>query len=244
MTFRETIRKSAEGEATWIRRPGGKSEYAHVKIRILPLPRGEGFKLKPVREELFPAKYLPGVEEGLASALASGPAGRYEVTDIQAEVTNGSYHEVDSSTFAFAQATEEAVRKALQLAESYLLEPVLNVTVEVPEEFTGSVIGELNARGARITSMDVARGTGARRITIVASVPERTMHEYNEWLAQITQERGAFASDSAGYDELPWSVARQMRYCVSCERKVLPVSPALCPDCGSALGQGDDFAAV
>src|SRR5262245_52570521 len=117
LLFKETIDRAAEGEVKYIRHLGGKNEYGHVKIRLTPFDRGSGVSLLPINATFSPAEYFPGVEQGLMGAVATGPAGRYEVTDLQAEVIDGSYHEVDSCIRAFAEATEEAVRKALQAAE-------------------------------------------------------------------------------------------------------------------------------
>jgi elongation factor G len=240
--FKESIDKPAEAEAKYVKQLGPRHEYAHVKIRVTPLPRGAGIQLLPVSEKFFPAEYFPGVERGLMSALASGPAGRYEVTDVKAEVSNGSYHEVDSSISAFAQAAEEAAGKALRQAEPFLLEPMVSVNIEAPEEFVGSVIGDINGREGWITAMDTAHKPNHTMVS--ALVPERTLADYPEQLRLATRGRAALSTQPGGFERLPNLVVRQMRYCPGCERKVLLRSSSICPDCGSALGSGDDFASA
>jgi translation elongation factor EF-G len=242
--FRETIRKAAEAEGKWIHHVGGKSEYGHVRIRIEPLLRGAGIQLVPMEEKYFPAEYFPGVAQGLMSALASGVLARYEVTDVLARVINGSYHDVDSCIYAFAQATEEAVTKALRVAEPYLLEPVISVKLTLPDEFMGSVIGEMNSREGRIESIEPG-GAAQQEVTVLAKVPERTMAGFERTLAELSQGRAELSTSSGGYQELRESIARLLLYCPGCERKVLPLSEApICPDCDQILGSGDDYDSV
>ena len=244
MLFRETIRKASEAEGKWIRDFGGHWQYGHVRIRIEPLLRGAGIQLVPIEEKFFPAEYFPGVAQGLMSALASGVLARYEVTDVLARVTNGSYHEVDSCVHAFAQATEEAVIKALLAAEPCLLEPVGSVKVTAPEEFVGAVIGEINGREGRIEGMEHS-GAKKQDVTVVARIPERTLSGFERMLVESTQGRADFSTSPGGYQELRESIARLLSYCSGCERKVLPLGEApICPDCNQILGAGDDYDAV
>ncbi len=241
MLFRETIRKAAEAEGKWTRDFGGHWQYGHVRIRIEPLLRGAGIQLVPIEEKFFPAEYFPGVAQGLMSALASGVVARYEVTDVLARITNGSYHEVDSCVHAFAQATEEAVTKALLAAEPCLLEAVVSVKVTVPEEFMGTVIGEINKLEGRIESMEHG-GAKKQEMTVLALAPERTMTGFEGTLAKLTQGRAEFSTSPGGYQELRESIARLLRYCRGCERKVLPLSEdPICPDCDQILGPDDDY---
>lgn len=158
-------------------------------------------------------------------------------------------HEVDSCIHAFAEATEEAVHQALGAAEPYLLEPWLKMSMEVPEEFVGALIGDLNSRRSRILTMDRAETPG--RTLIAAEVPEVELKSYaaksfEAWtgLFLAGPKRLNVSGVPAGYDRLPRSIADQMRYCASCERKMLPVVASTCPDCGHALGSDDDFTIV
>src|SRR6476646_6098731 len=162
MILRETIRKTAEDEGKWVRVDKEPTEYAHVDVRIEPLPRGSGIKLDPAPPKgCLPDQFIPGVEEGLLAALASGAIARCEVTDLLAMVTNGSYHEQDSSLQAVEKAAENALRKAIQAADPFVLEPLLHATINVPEEFAGATIGLINRCEGEILEMAV--GDGGKR---------------------------------------------------------------------------------
>jgi elongation factor G len=240
VNFRETIRKPAEGESKWVRDLGGKWEYAHVRIRLEPSPRGSGIELARIDERFFPTEYFPGVEQGLMSALASGGGARYEVTDLLATVTGGSYHDVDSCIHAFAQATEKAVRSALQQTELYLLEPIVRAEISVPEEFAGTTLGEINSHRGRIEDIVWMKGSQ----TILAAIPEIELAELESALATMGS-RVRCSRLATAFDELPRSIAARMRFCPGCERRVLPRGEAAtCPDCGSSLDSGADYSAV
>ena len=243
LLLRETIRKSAQAESKWIRAKGESPEYAHVQVRVTPLPRGSGIKLEtaPPRGH-FPEQFIPSVEQGFLAALAAGVVARYEVTDLRAEVTTGSYHEQDSNSRAFEKAAEDALRKAIQAAEPFLLEPVLRVLVTVPEEFMGVVIGSINANEGLVTGL-VAGPAGSQ--TITALIPERVFPGFEGALTPDTQRRASVSSSPGGYQELRLALAQRLRYCSGCERKVLPRSEgSACPDCGASLGSDDYYNAV
>jgi len=241
MLLRETIRKPAEGEGKWIRVRG---EYAHVQVRIEPLPRGSGIQVEPIpHEDFFPARFFESVEQGLLGALASGVVARCEVTDLRALVFNGSYHEQDSSCQAFEKAAEEALRKAIHAADPFVLEPVLRVLVTVPEEFMGSAIGLINSSEGAILGIEAGDTEG--RQTIVSHVPERQFNDLDRELSLSTQKRALVSFTSDGYQELRPALASLLRYCAGCERKVLPkIDSSACPDCGASLGSDDYYNAV
>jgi elongation factor G len=240
--FKETIAKPAEAEAKHLRHLGPKNEYAHVKIRVVPLSPGSGVRLQPIKPQFFPKEYFPGVEQGLISALASGPAGRYEVTDLEAEVVNGSYHDIDSSLHAFVRVTEDAVRKAVRAAEPHLLEQLMKLSFEVSEDFVGEAMGELTSSEGRIERVQPVRSS--KHVIIEAVVPERNSAVLEEALRYYTRSQAHPSTSPFGYQALPQSIVSRMRYCAGCERKVLPADSARCPDCGSTLGSGDDFSMV
>jgi elongation factor G len=248
MLFKETITQIAEGQARYLRL-GAKDEYAEIKVRLTPSSRGSGVRLVPINTAFFPSVYFPGVEQGLISALATGPAGRYEVTDLEAEVTNGAYHAVDSSIHAFAQATAEAVRKALEAGHACLLEPLQSLRIETPQELTGALLTEVNIRGGEILGLETSHleieGMDfAIENVITASMPEREVPSMRKWITHALDDRVGFLTDPDGYGYLPESVARRMVYCAACERRILPAPPRTCPDCGLGLGSGDDFMSV
>lgn len=244
MILRETIRKTAEGEGKWVRIQTEPAEYAHVDVRVEPLPRGSGIKLDPAPPKgHFPDQFIPSVEQGLLAALASGVIARCEVTDLLAVVINGSYHEQDSSLRAFEKAAEEALRKAIQAAEPFVLEPFLHVTINVPEEFAGMTIGLINRREGEILEMAV--DAGGKLHVITARVPERESHDLERDLSSNLQKRALVSFTPGGYQELRPALARLLRYCAACERKVLPkTDSSACPDCGASLGSDDDYNAV
>lgn len=244
MILRETIRKTAEGEGKWVRVHTKPSEYAHVDVRVEPLPRGSGIRLDPAPPKgHFPDRFIPGVEQGLLTVLASGAIAHCEVTDLLAVVTNGSYHDQDSSLHAFEKAAEDALRKAIQAAEPFVLEPFLFVTMNVPEEFAGAVIGLVNRREGEILEMAV--DTGGKRHLITARIPERESHDLERDLSSNMQKRALVSFTPDGYQELRPALARLLRYCAACERKVLPkTGSSACPDCGASLGSDDYYNAV
>lgn len=244
MILRETIRKTAEGEGKWVHVRTEPTEYAHVDVRVEPLPRGSGIRLDPVPPKgHFPDQFIPAVEQGLLAALASGAIARCEVTDLLAVVTNGSYHEQDSSLHAFEKAAEEALRKAIQAAEPFVLEPLLHVTINVPEELLGVTIGLINRCEGAI--LDIAADAAGKRHVITAQVPERLFHDLERDLSPSTEKSVLVSSTPAGYQELRPALARLLRYCAACERKVLPTTESsACPDCGASLGSDDYYNAV
>ena len=244
MILRETIRKTAEGVGKWVRVQTEPAEYAHVDVRVEPLPRGSGIKIDPAPPKgHFPDQFIPGVEQGLLAALASGAIARCEVTDLLAVVTNGSYHEQDSSLKAFEKAAEEALRKAIQAAEPFVLEPLLHVTINVPEEFVGVTAGLINRCEGAI--LEIAADAGKKRQVITAQIPEREFHALEHDLSLSTQKRTVISFTPGGYQELRPALARLLRYCDACERKVLPkTDSSTCPDCGASLGSDDYYNAV
>jgi elongation factor G len=244
MILRETIRKAAEGKGKWVRVNTEPLEYAHVDVRVEPLPRGSGIKLDPAPPKgYFPDQFITGVEQGFLAALASGAMAHCEVTDLLAVVTNGSYHELDSSLHAFEKAAEDALRKAIQAAEPFVLEPLLHVTINVPEEFAGVTVGLINHREGEI--LEMAFDAGGKRHVITVRVPEREFHDLESDLSSNTGKSALVSFTPGGYQELRPALARLLRYCAACERKVLPkIGSSACPDCGAFLGSDDYYSAV
>lgn len=155
VAYRETIQKAVDAEGKFIKQSGGRGQYGHVWIKMEPLERGAGFKfINGIIGGTVPREYIPGVEKGIKEALTSGILGGYPVVDCQITLYDGSYHDVDSSEIAFKIAASMAFKSAMASASPVLLEPVMKVVVDTPEEYMGDVMGDLNSRRGRILGME------------------------------------------------------------------------------------------
>ena len=206
VAYKETIRRNAESDTKYARQSGGKGQYGHVKIRIEPNP-GKGYEfVNEVVGGAIPKEYIPAVDQGIQGALLSGTLAGYNVVDIKVTVYDGSYHEVDSSEMAFKIAGSMAVKDAIKKADPVLLEPIMKVTVIVPEEYMGDVIGDLNSRRGMILGMDAV--PGAQQIN--AEVPLSEMFGYATDMRSKTQGRGQYTMEPAHYNEVPKSVGEEI----------------------------------
>jgi len=203
--YRETITKVARAQGKYKKQTGGRGQYGDVWLRLEPLPRGSGFEFA---EEIFggavPKQYIPAVEKGLKEAIQSGVLAGFPVVDIRAVLYDGSYHPVDSSELAFKIATHLGFKKAMEQAGPILLEPIMNVTITVPEQFTGDVLGNLNTKRARVMGIDQKKGTAI----IKAQVPLAEMQRYATELRSLTQGRGVFSMEFSHYEEVPSHIAQ------------------------------------
>lgn len=206
VAYKETIRRNAESDTKYARQSGGKGQYGHVKIRIEPNP-GKGYEfVNEIVGGAIPKEYIPAVDQGIQGALLSGTLAGYNVVDIKVTLYDGSYHEVDSSEMAFKIAGSMAVKDAIKKADPVLLEPIMKVTVIVPEEYMGDVIGDLNARRGMILGMDAV--PGAQQIN--AEVPLSEMFGYATDMRSKTQGRGQYTMEPAHYNEVPKSVGEEI----------------------------------
>jgi elongation factor G len=205
--YRETIRGKAEAQGRHKKQSGGHGQYGDCKIRLEPLPRGTGFEFG---NEIFggsiPRQYVPAVEKGIVETALRGFLAGYPVVDFKATVYDGSYHEVDSNELSFKVAGRLAFKKAMEQAKPCLLEPIMKVEVEAPEEFAGALMGDLNGRRGRVQGMQ-ARG---RATVIAAEVPMAEMLSYGTTLTSITQGRGSFHMELKHYDVVPQLVAEKI----------------------------------
>ena len=200
VAYRESIRRVMAGEGKFVRQSGGRGQYGHVKIRLEPRKRGEGFVFEDaIVGGVVPREYIAPVEAGIVEAMQHGIVAGYPVVDIKAILYDGSYHEVDSSELAFKIAGSMAFKEASRKADPAVLEPVMNVEVVVPDEYMGDVIGDLNARRGRIRGMDDR--AGAKVVT--AHVPLAEMFGYATELRSRTQGRATFTMQFDFYDEVP-----------------------------------------
>ena len=207
VSYREGIRKAAEGEAKYARQSGGRGQYGHAKIRIEPLEPGEGFVFEnAIVGGAIPKEFIGPTQQGIEEALQSGIIGGYEVLDVKVTLYDGSYHEVDSSEMAFKIAGSMAVRDALAKADPVLLEPMMKVEVTTPEEYMGDVIGDINSRRGRMEGMELV--AGAQIVT--AYVPLAEMFGYATSLRSNTQGRANYSMLFDHYEEVPASIAEEV----------------------------------
>ena len=204
VAYKETIRKEIEVDHKYSRQSGGRGQYGHVKIRVIPNESGKGYEFRnKVVGGSIPKEYIGPVDQGIQGAMQSGVLAGYNVVDVIVELFDGSYHEVDSSEMAFKIAGSMAFKEAMRKADPCILEPIMKVTATVPEDYMGDVMGDLNSRRGQIMGM-IARG-GAQQID--ASVPLSEMFGYATDLRSKTQGRGQYTMEPSHYIEVPKSIA-------------------------------------
>ncbi|MEJ2623618.1 MAG: elongation factor G [Pseudolabrys sp.] len=208
VAFREKITKQAEVDYTHKKQTGGTGQFARVKFIVEPTEPGVGFEFESkIVGGNVPKEYIPGVEKGLNSVLNSGVVAGFPVVDVKVTLIDGAYHEVDSSALAFEIASRAAFREALQKGKSVLLEPIMKVEVVTPEDYTGSVIGDLNSRRGQIQGQDM-RGNAN---VIDAMVPLMNMFGYVNNLRSMSQGRATFTMQFDHYAELPANVSAEVQ---------------------------------
>ncbi len=204
VAYRETIRKSVTVEGKFIRQSGSKGLYGHVVIELEPVEEGKGFNFtNKIVGGVIPKEFIPPVEQGIKEACESGIIAGYPVIDVHVTLIDGSYHDVDSSEMAFKIAGSIAIRDGVEKADPVLLEPMMKVEVEVPDNFLGDVIGDLNSRRGTIEGMNTEDGLAK----ITANVPLETMFGYATDIRSKTQGRGIFSMEFSQYAEVPRNVA-------------------------------------
>ncbi|BAY50755.1 translation elongation factor EF-G [Thermostichus vulcanus NIES-2134] len=204
VAYRETIRKPVRAEGKFIRQSGGKGQYGHVVIEVEPAEPGTGFEfVSKIVGGVVPKEYIPPAEQGMKEACESGILAGYPVIDLKVTLVDGSYHEVDSSEMAFKIAGSIAIKEAVMKANPVLLEPMMKVEVEVPEEFLGTVMGDLIARRGQIEGQTVENGIAK----VTAKVPLERMFGYATDIRSNTQGRGIFSMEFSHYEEVPRNVA-------------------------------------
>lgn len=204
VSYKETIRKSADVDMKYARQSGGKGQYGHVKIIVEPNESGKGYEfINKITGGAIPKEYIPAVDAGIKGAMTSGILAGYQVVDCKVTLYDGSYHDVDSSEMAFKIAGSMAFKEAMRKADPVILEPIMKVAVIVPEDYMGDVIGDLNSRRGQIQGMDAR--PGAQQIN--AFVPLSEMFGYSNDLRSKTQGRGQYSMEPSHYIEVPKSIA-------------------------------------
>ena len=204
VAYKETITKFVDQETKYARQSGGKGQYGHVKIKLEPNESGKGYEFRnEVVGGAIPKEYIQPIDQGIQGAMQAGVLAGYPVVDVIVTLYDGSYHEVDSSEMAFKIAGSMAFKEAMKKAAPVLLEPIMNVTVNFPEEYMGDVMGDLSSRRAQIRGMD--DNYGAKEIK--AFVPLSEMFGYASDLRSKTQGRGQYVMEPSHYVEVPKSIA-------------------------------------
>ena len=205
--YRETITRTANAQGRHKKQTGGHGQFGDVWLRLEPLPRGTGFEFA---DKVFggsvPRQYIPAVEKGIRETITKGVLAGYPVVDIQVALYDGSYHAVDSSEMAFKIAANLGFKKAMEDAGPVLLEPIMSVTITIPEQYMGDVLGDLNTRRARVQGMEQSHG----RSVVTANAPLAEMLHYATTLRSITQGRGVYIMQFSHHEEVPSHVAQQI----------------------------------
>jgi len=207
VAYKETIEDLAEAEGKYIRQSGGRGQYGHVWLKLEPKKRGEGFEfVDEIRGGIIPKEFIPAVEKGVKEALEKGVIAGYPLVDLKVILYDGSFHEVDSSEFAFKIAGSIALQNGVKRAHPVLLEPIMKLEVVLPSEFFGSVIGDLGARRGKIEEMQ-----DRVNIKIIrAKVPLAEMFGYATNLRSLTEGRGTFTMEFDHYEEVPQNISQEI----------------------------------
>jgi elongation factor G len=207
VAYKEGITKASEGEGRYIKQTGGRGQYGHAKIRMIPRKPGEGYEFEnEVVGGTIPKEYIKPIDQGIREAMTTGVLAGYPMDDVKIELYDGSYHDVDSSEMAFKIAGSMAFKDAARKANPILLEPVMRVEVVVPEEYMGDVIGNLNSRRGHIQSMEMRGGSQV----INSRVPLAEMFGYATDIRSRTQGRGSYSMHFDRYEPLPPSAAQEV----------------------------------
>jgi len=207
VAYRETFKNTVEQEYKYAKQTGGRGQYGHVFLRLIPQEPGKGYEFVDlIKGGVIPREYIPAVDKGIQEAAQAGVLAGFPVVDFKAELYDGSYHEVDSSEMAFKLAGSMAFKEGMKKANPVILEPIMKVEIEVPEEYMGDVIGDINRRRGQVNSMEDQHGI--KKIT--AFVPLAEMFGYSTDLRSMTQGRGTYSMVFDHYEEVPNNIAEEI----------------------------------
>jgi elongation factor G len=208
VSYKETIRKTVNEDYKHKKQTGGTGQYGHVKITVEPNEPGKGYEfINNIVGGAIPKEYIPAVDAGIRSAMQSGTVAGYQVVDVKVTLYDGSYHEVDSSEMAFKIAGSMAFKSAMRKADPVLLEPLMKVSVFVPEQYMGDVFGDLNGRRGQIQGQEIHNGVAQ----IDALVPLSNMFGYASDLRSRSQGRGNYTMEPHSFAEVPKSIADKIK---------------------------------
>ena len=209
VAYRETIRGNADQDSKFIRQSGGKGQYGHVKIQIEPAEENAGFVFEnKIVGGAIPKEYIEPARKGMEEALEGGILAGFPMIDVKVTLYDGSYHEVDSSEMAFKIAGSMAIKEGCKKAKPCILEPMMKVEIEVPEENTGDIIGDISSRRGRVEGMEIIEGTGIQKIR--ATVPLAEMFGYATDIRSKTQGRGTFSMEFNKYEQVPANIEKEI----------------------------------
>ena len=212
VSYRESIRRAAQGNGRHVRQTGGKGQYGHAVIKVEPAEKGSGYEfVDKIVGGTIPREYIKPIDQGIREALQTGIYAGYPMVDVKVTLVDGSYHDVDSSEMAFKIAGSLAIKDAVDKADPTILEPIMRVEVIMPEEFMGDVIGDLNSRRGQIEGMETrGTGDGHRTQVVRAFVPLAQMFGYATDLRSMTQGRATYSMEFSHYAEVPASIASEL----------------------------------
>ena len=209
VAYRETIRGTADQDSKFIRQSGGKGQYGHVKVKISPAGENEGFVFEnKIVGGAIPREYIEPARKGMEEALEGGILAGFPMIDVKVELYDGSYHEVDSSEMAFKIAGSMAIKEGCRKAQPCILEPMMKVEIEIPDEFTGTIIGDISRRRGRVEGQEPQGNTG--NVIIRAIVPLANMFGYATDLRSNTQGRGTFSMEFNHYEQVPANIEKEI----------------------------------
>ena len=209
VAYRETIRGVADQDSKFIRQSGGKGQYGHVKVKISPAEENAGFVFEnKIVGGAIPREYIEPARKGMEEALEGGILAGYPMIDVKVELYDGSYHEVDSSEMAFKIAGSMAIKEGCRKAQPCILEPMMKVEIEIPDEFTGTIIGDISRRRGRVEGQEPVGNTG--NVIVRAIVPLANMFGYATDLRSNTQGRGTFSMEFNHYEQVPANIEKEI----------------------------------
>ena len=209
VAYRETIRGNADQDSKFIRQSGGKGQYGHVKVRISPAEENAGFVFEnKIVGGAIPREYIEPARKGMEEALEGGILAGFPMIDVKVELYDGSYHEVDSSEMAFKIAGSMAIKEGCRKAQPCILEPMMKVEIEIPDEFTGTIIGDISRRRGRVEGQEPQGNTG--NVIVRALVPLANMFGYATDLRSNTQGRGTFSMEFHNYEQVPANIEKEI----------------------------------
>ena len=198
--FRETIKNTKEAQGKYKRQSGGRGQYGDCWLKLEPLPRGGGFEfVNAVVGGAIPSKFIPAVKKGVQETMEAGELARYRVVDVKVTCYDGSYHDVDSSEMAFKIAGSMGFKNGFVEAKPVLLEPIYNISITVPDDFTGDVMGDISSRRGKIQGMEPQN----KYQFIKAQIPLAELHKYATAIRSMTQGRGSYSMEFSHYEETP-----------------------------------------